>query len=98
MIFVGDPSSGQLATLELSNPSEARALANFSPRDVIDFFKTTVTSFYLTGNKLTVMYDRNKSTSYELTGGSRDFHLESDGHDGTELVGVPREDASHHFV
>jgi autotransporter passenger strand-loop-strand repeat protein len=96
VIFVGDPSSGQLAKLELSTPSEAKVLFNFGAGDAIDFFKTTVTSFHLTGDTLTVMYHGDRTASYELRGGSRDFHLQRDGNGGTELVGLPHEAAGLH--
>jgi hypothetical protein len=75
--------------LELAIPSGLKGtISNWHAGDVIDFLKTTVTGVHETGNALTVIYGNNQTESYSLASKelNTEFHLQSDGHGGTDLI------------
>ena len=87
--FSGEPGAIFEAILELATPSGLEGtIANFKVGDVIDFLKTDVTFVQQTGDTLTVFYAGNQTASYTLAGqqANTEFHLQSDGHGGTDLI------------
>jgi hypothetical protein len=94
-LTAAEPNSGTVqfhgtgATLQLKSPASfAGRITGFAAGDILDLVGKNVASAKETDGDLTVTLKNGQVEQFNLTGSAKGFQLKSDGHGGTDIVGL----------